>query len=59
MHMVRIYCHINDLNIKFFTHLSYNYLSHHTHIAHQHLTPLFGRKYHMVSKQRYSMPVVP
>ena len=29
--MIRVYCHVNDLNIKFLTGLPDNCLSHHAH----------------------------
>jgi len=59
MHMVRVYCHVNDFNIKFLTGLPDNRLSQHSHIANQHLAPVLWRKHHVVRKQRYSMPVMP
>ena len=40
MHMIRVYCHINNLNIKFLTGLPDYRFSQHSHIANQH-RPLY------------------
>lgn len=42
MNMIWINRHIYNLYIKFLTRLSYNRLSHHPYIAHQHLTLYLG-----------------
>jgi len=58
MHMIRVYCHINNLNIKFLTGLPDYRFRQHSHIANQHLAPVPGRKNHVARKHRYSMPLV-
>ena len=48
MHMIRVYCHVNNLNIQLDTSLLGNSFSHHAHIAHQHFTPVFWTEHQMV-----------
>ena len=55
MHMVWIYCHVNDFNIKFLTGLPDNCLGQHTYIAQQHLAPVFWRKHKMVCSNSRSL----